>query len=238
MHREYTRWFSPALNRDMEMLIFGHGGRPVLVFPSSMGKFFEFEDRAMVETMRWEVESGHVTFFCVDSIDTESFYCKWAHPSGRIRRHQQYDSYLVHEVMPLMKHRGGRGRVAVTGCSFGGYHAMNFALRHPDCVETCVSMSGAYDIRPFMDGYYDNEVYFNNPVDFLPQTSDPWFLGQYQHDIRWILGAGEHDICLEANRQMAGIMGAKGIPHWFDFWGWGAVHDWPLWRLMVKKYFG
>jgi esterase/lipase superfamily enzyme len=237
MHREYHKWFSHRLNRDMELLQFGHAGHPMLVFPSSMGSFFEYEDRGMVETLRGALDGGQLMLFCVDSVDKESFYCKWAHPSGRIRRHEQYEDYVVHEVLPLMKHRSGRWRVAVTGCSFGGYHAANFALRHPDCVDACVSMSGAYDIRSFMDGYYDNEVYFNNPVDFLPQCGDPWFLEKYRHDIRWVFGAGEHDICLGANHQISGIFQAKGIPHWLDIWGWGAVHDWPLWRLMAQKYF-
>lgn len=238
MNREYHKWFSHRLNRDMELLVFGHGGQPVLVFPSSMGSFFEYEDRGMVNAIRWELENGRVMLFCVDSIDKESFYCGWAHPSGRIRRHIVYEQYLLHEVLPLMRTRTGWGRVAVTGCSFGGYHCTNFALRHPDLVNACVSMSGAYDIRSFMDGYYDNEVYFNNPVDYLPATGDPWYLGQYRHDIRWVFGAGEHDICLEANRRISDVYHAKGIPHWLDVWGLGAVHDWPLWVLMAKKYFG
>ena len=48
MKREYHKWSSPALGRDMEMLVFGHAGMPVMVFPSSCGRFFEFEDRGMV----------------------------------------------------------------------------------------------------------------------------------------------------------------------------------------------
>ncbi len=39
MTRDHHKWFSRSLNRDMEMLIFGHDGPPVIVFPSSMGAF-------------------------------------------------------------------------------------------------------------------------------------------------------------------------------------------------------
>jgi esterase/lipase superfamily enzyme len=236
MNREYHKWFSPRLNRDMELLLFGHAGQPILVFPTSMGTFFEYEDRGMVEQLRGEIESGRLMLFCVDSVDKESFYCKWAHPHGRIRRHDQYDSYLTQEVMPFIKLRSGRESTAVTGASFGGYHCTNFALRHPDCVSHCVSMSGAYDIHQFLDGYYDDLCYFHCPVDFLPNQGDSWFLDRYRH-IQWVFAAGEHDICLDANRQIAGIFQSKGLPHWFDFWGLGAHHDWPLWRLMVRKYF-
>ncbi|NWF83193.1 MAG: esterase family protein [Bryobacteraceae bacterium] len=237
MNREYHKWWSSRLNRDMELLVFGHAGQPVLVFPTSMGKFYEYEDRGMVGAIAGQIEQGHVQLFCVDSVDTESWYCKWAHPSGRVWRHIQYEDYILNEVLPLMRQRSGRRRVAVTGASFGGFHCTNFALRHPDCVSHCISMSGAYDIHPFLDGYWDDNCYFNCPTAFVPNTDDPWYLGQYRSDIRWIFAAGEHDICRAANEQISGIFHAKGIPHWYDFWGLGAVHDWPLWREMARKYF-
>ena len=31
----------------MELLVFGHAGMPVLIFPTSQGKYFEYEDRGM-----------------------------------------------------------------------------------------------------------------------------------------------------------------------------------------------
>jgi esterase/lipase superfamily enzyme len=124
----------------------------------------------------------------------------------------------------------------VTGCSFGGYHAANFALRHPDTVSHCVSMSGAYDIHQFLDGYYDDLCYFNCPADFLPNLTDPWHLDHFRR-IHWVFAAGEHDICLGENRRISAIYDSKDIPHLFDFWGLGAVHDWPLWHEMAYKYF-
>lgn len=237
MNREYHKWWSPRLNRDMELLLFGYSGIPILVFPTSMGRFFEYEDRGMVDAIRWELENGRLMLFCVDSVDTESWYCKWAHPSGRVWRHMQYDDYVYQEVLPLMRGRSGHQKIATTGASFGGYHCTNFALRHPDVVHSCISMSGAYDIRQFLDGYYDDNCYFNCPVDFVPNITDSWLLGELRA-IKWVFAAGEHDICLEENRKIAGIFQAKGIPHWFDFWGYSAVHDWPLWQQMARKYFG
>ena len=61
--------------------------------------------------------------------------------------------------------------------------------------------------------------------------TDAWYLDQYRSDIRWVFGAGEHDICLGENRRIAEIFESKGLPHWFDVWGLGASHDWPLWPL-------
>ena len=48
MNREYFKGYSSELHRDMEALIFGHAGTPLLVFPTSMGRFFEYEDRGMI----------------------------------------------------------------------------------------------------------------------------------------------------------------------------------------------
>ncbi|MBI5084736.1 MAG: esterase family protein [Acidobacteria bacterium] len=238
MNREYQKWFSHRLGQEMELLVFGHSGTPLLVFPSSMGSFFEYEDRGMVGALSQQLDGGNLMLYCVNSVDAQSWYNKRLHPADRVRHHAQYQDYILNEVLPFIRQRSGATRVAVTGCSFGGYHATSFALRHPDTVSHCVSMSGAYDIKQFLDGYYDDNCYFHNPVDFLPNCSDAWYLDQYRKDVRWVFGAGEHDICLEANRSISNIFDAKNIPHWFDFWGLGAVHDWPLWQLMARKYFG
>ena len=69
MNREHHRWYSPALRRDMELLVFGHGGTPVLVFPTSMGRFYEYEDRGMIDAVRWKLDRGELQAFCVDSVD-------------------------------------------------------------------------------------------------------------------------------------------------------------------------
>ena len=37
MRRDYHKWYSPELGREMELLVFGHDGLPVIVFPTSQG---------------------------------------------------------------------------------------------------------------------------------------------------------------------------------------------------------
>ena len=58
----------------MELLVFGHAGMPVLVFPTSGGRFFEFEDRGMVAALAGRIDAGELQLFCVDSVDRESWY--------------------------------------------------------------------------------------------------------------------------------------------------------------------
>jgi len=236
MRRDYHNWYSHRLGRHMELLSYGQAGLPVLVFPTSRGRFFEYENAGMIHALAQEIEWGHIQVFCVDSIDSESWYNRSLHPHDRVRRHMTYEDYLLFEVVPLMKGRGGAQQICTTGCSLGAYHALNFAMRHPDVVSTCITMSGAFDMKSFMDGYYDNDFYFNNPVDYIPNMNDPWFLDHYRQ-MKIVLAAGDWDICLGENYRMAEILGRKGIPHWLDVWSGQERHDWPLWQRMAVKFF-
>jgi esterase/lipase superfamily enzyme len=130
LQREYHRWWSKDLSRDMELLVFGHAGTRVLVFPTSMGRFFEYENTGMVANLSDRIEGGQLQLFCVDSVDGESWYNKQAHPYWRVQRHMQYERYLVNEVLPMMERKNQTPRLIATGCSFGGYHAANLGFRH------------------------------------------------------------------------------------------------------------
>ncbi|MBV8207161.1 MAG: esterase family protein [Acidobacteria bacterium] len=237
MNREYHKWYSPRLRRDMELLVIGHGGLPVLVFPTSQGRFYEYEDRGMVGALWHKIEHGAVQLFCVDSVDAESWYNRGIHPRGRVERHLAYDAYLLHEVVPLMRQKNPSSRAGVTGCSFGGYHAMNFALRHPDIVQACCSMGGAFDIKQFLDGYYDDDCYFNSPHDFLPNMGDSWYLDRYRRNW-YLLATGNWDFCWSENERLAGAMRGKNMNHRLDVWGDNTGHDWPWWRRMAVQYIG
>jgi esterase/lipase superfamily enzyme len=236
MNREYHRWHSPRLGREMELLVFGHGGTPLLVFPTSLGRFFEYEDRGMIGALAGNLGDGGLQAYCVDSVDSESWYNRGIHPHHRVLRHEAYERYVLDEVLPLIRMRNPSSQLAVTGCSFGGYHAMNFSLRHPDVVSHCVTMGGAFDIHQFLGGYYDDECYFNCPPDFLPNMNDSWYLDRYR-GMRLVLATGERDMCLGENRRLSAIFGTKQVPHWLDVWGDGTAHDWPWWQRMAQKYF-
>jgi esterase/lipase superfamily enzyme len=236
MKREYYKNYSQELHREMELLVFGHAGTPVLVFPTSMGRFFQFEDCGMVGALAPGIDQGQLQVFCCDSVDSESWYNKGTHPRVRVLRHLQYDRYILHELLPFIQGKNQVRQVAVTGCSFGGYHAVNFALKHPERVSHCVSMGGAFDIHQFLDGYYDDNCYFNCPPDFLPNLTDDWYLSRYRA-MKIVLATGEWDICLDENLRLGRIMRAKDIPHWLDVWGDHTGHDWPWWRQMAQKYF-
>jgi esterase/lipase superfamily enzyme len=233
MNREYHRWYSQHLGHDMELLIFGHAGAPYLVFPSSMGSFYEYEDTGMVGAVAEKLRHGLLQLFCVSSADRESWYNRAAHPRYRVDRALAYEQYLLNDVVPLVRGRNGNG-LGVTGCSFGAYQALTLALRRPDIVTSCVVMSGAYDIHPFLDGYYDQDCYFLCPTDFLPGLDDAWYLDRYRSR-KWVFGTGEHDICLRENERLSNLLTSKGIPHSLHVWQ-GMWHDWPWWQKMAQAY--
>jgi esterase/lipase superfamily enzyme len=234
MHREYHRWHSPHLNRDMELLIFGHAGARVLVFPTSQGRFYEWQDRGMIDALGHHIDNGWIQIYCVDSVDAESWYCSWAHPSGRAYRHHQYFEYLLNEVLPLSYHKNGNPFLMTVGASFGAYHAMAFGLKYPQLVNRIIGLSGVYDIRGWTDGYVDDYVYYNNPVQFIANENDGhrlWLLRQL--DI--IMAVGRGDRLWNRSKVMSGVLWDKGIGNALREWdGW--AHDWPYWMQMMQIY--
>src|SRR5947208_9827419 len=147
MNREHHRWFSPSLHRDMELLVFGHAGARVLVFPTSQSRFHEWEDRGMIGSLWHHLTHGWLQLYCVDSVDAESWYAYHAHPGARAWRQEQYTSYIVNEVLPWTQWRSGHPFAILTGASFGAFHALSIGLRHPDRVNRVLSMSGLTDIK-------------------------------------------------------------------------------------------
>jgi esterase/lipase superfamily enzyme len=218
----------------MDLLIFGHDGPPMLVFPTSMGAFYEYEDRGMVGAVADKLSSGRLRLVCVSSVDGESWYARRAHPRHRILRHLQYEDYILNDVVPLVRHLTWRETLGVTGCSFGAYHAVSFALRHPYLFTWSVTMGGAFDIRQFLDGYFDEDCYFLNPPSFLPGLRDPYYLDQYRRN-KFVFVTGDHDICRGANESFSGVLSSKGIPHSLHVWN-QSHHDWPDWRPMASAY--
>ncbi len=238
MNIEYHKWTSPALGQEMELKVYGHAGKPVLVFPAQGGRFFEFEDFGMVAACRDFVERGDVTFYTVDSIDNQSWANTNIPPAERARRHEDYDRYIVQEVVPFMRGRSTPQKFWTTGCSMGGYHSANFFFRHPDLFDGVISLSGLFQLRLFVGDYVDDAVYFNSPLLYLPNLTDAWYLDQYRQS-RIVVCAGQgawEEAALEDMRQLEVILNAKQIPAWIDRWGSDVNHDWPWWRKQLPYF--
>ena len=241
MNVEYHRWWSRSLGRDMELKVYGHAGKPVVVFPCQGGRFFEYEDFGMVEACRSFVEGGAVTLVTVDGVDGQSWANRGAHPADRARRHNDYDRYIVEEVAPFVRTlRPQASGALATGCSMGAYHSANFFFRHPDVFDAVIALSGLYKVTDFVGDYVDDNVYFNSPLLYLPGLSDPWYLDRYRRSqIVVCVGQGAwEDQMLADTRALQGILASKDIPAWIDFWGHDVNHDWPWWRRQMPYFLG
>lgn len=236
MNREYHKGISSRLGRTMELLVFGQAGLPVLAFPTSGGRFYDFEDQGMVAALAAKIESGQLQLFCVDSIDSESWYNRQIPPRLRVARHLQYERYILDEVVPSVRARNNHESLLAMGCSLGGYHAVNLALRHPDTVAGFISLSGIFDLTGFLDGYYDQECYFNLPTHYLPKLTDPRYLDQFQRNGNYVLATGWDDQCLAQNQELGAILAAKEIPHQLHVWDATNTHNWPTWQQMAQRY--
>ena len=234
MHREFHRWWSPALRRDMDLLIFGHGGARVIVFPTSQGRFYEWEDRGIMRSFERHINNGWLQFYCLDSIDAESWYAKWAHPGGRAYRHHEYFMYIHNEVLPLSNQKNSNPFLMTTGASFGAFHAMSFGLKFPNKVDRIIGLSGLYDIRWMTGGYSDEWVYAYNPVEFIPNEHDHNRLEQIRH-IDIIMTSGKTDRLHWSSQEMTKVLWDKGIGNALREWdGW--AHDWPYWEQQLHMY--
>jgi esterase/lipase superfamily enzyme len=224
----------------MELLIFGHAGAKVLVFPTRDGRFYEYENLRLVNSLAHKINAGQLQLYCVDSIDHETFYCCWCHPANRIHRHLQFEEYILNEVMPLMAAKNDHPCTIAHGCSLGAFKAVNMAFRHPHLFHKVSAFSGRYDLTlnveyfgNLFDGYYDENVYFNTPTHFLPNLND-WRLEHLQRmDI--VLIIGKDDPFLGNNHHLGHILRSKGISHVLYEWD-GRAHRGYYWRQMAPLY--
>lgn len=241
MNREYHRWYSPNLARNMELLVFGHAGARVLVFPTRDGQFHEYEDLRIVSALAQKIDAGHLQLFCVDGLANETFYCPWRHPADRIRRYLQYECYILNEVLPLMNAKNDHPCTIAHGCSLGAYSAANMAFRHPHLFRKLCAFSGRYDLthavgqfNDVFDGYYDDEVYFNTPIHFLANLNNSEQLHALQSmDI--VFCVGRDDPFLANNQYLSRLLWTKDISNQFHEWD-GRSHQASAWRRMAPLY--
>lgn len=238
MQRILDSWYSPNLNREMEIVVYGHYGFPLLMFPSAAADYLEYERFYLIDSIKPMIESGKVKVFSINSINSESWLNDKISSRQKVVRHQEYNNYICDEVVPYIKNAtGGEGGVITSGVSLGAFHAANSLFRRPDLFDGVIGLSGIYDLKSYSAGYYDEDVYYNSPADYIPNLTEGEHLDRLREktNIHLLSGEGSYEAPAETWR-IADILGAKGIPNNVEMWGneWG--HDWPTWRAMLPSY--
>ncbi len=238
MHREIHKWWSPSLRKDMEIVVYGHYGPALLMFPTAAADYLEYERFQVIDTLAGFINAGRVKVFSINSINNESWLNNNMLPEHKAIRHQQYNPYITEEVVPFI-HNHCRGLVPIitTGASLGAFHALNTFFRRPDIFSGTIALSGSYDLKDYSKGYYDDNVYFNSPLDYLKNLTDEGLLSQMRNNKKIIIATGQGSYeDPQASRALSEILHSKGIPHWLDLWGYDMPHDWPTWRKMFPYF--
>ena len=236
VHREYHNWHSPALNRDMELLVFGHAGARVIVFPTSQGRFFDWENRKMHEVLQRHIDNGWLQLYCVDSVDRDSWFNGHSSAEDKAYLHKQYHEYIVNEVLPFSKSKNENDYVIATGASFGAFHSVSIALHYPGHFNRVLGMSGVYDVRDWTGGYMSDAVAYGSPCEYLARLHDHDHLERIRK-VEFIIACGKDDTLFGNNQWLNQLLWEKGIWHAFRIWD-GNCHDWPDWEKMLPMYIG
>jgi esterase/lipase superfamily enzyme len=240
MQREYYKWYSPHLHKEMELLVFGHSGTPVLFFPTRAARFYDYENWKVIDAISDKIENGFLQVYCVDSNDGQSFYCPWLPPCQKIIRHLHYEQYILHEVLSFIRLKNPNNIISA-GCSLGAFHAINLAFKHPAHFCKAVGMSGRYDLSRQYDyypdlfnGHWDENIYFNSPSQYFPNLQDHEIL-ELMKRMEIILAVGKEDPFYECNRHLSQSLWHKDV--WNALYVWeGEAHKAKYWRQMVQQF--
>jgi esterase/lipase superfamily enzyme len=234
---EYVKWYSSRMGREMEVLVHGHAGAPVIIFPSSWGRFYEWKDFLMIDALADKIDGGYIQLYGVDSFCSESWYNFNIHPRERVLRHNAWESYILNEVVPFTRMKNPNPFLITAGVSFGAYLAVNFAFKHPEIVSKTIGLSGSYSVRRLLDDYYDEDVYFNCPASYIAGLNDEWLLTMVRR-MQIFLVTSDWDIglCRQRTYDMSRVLSERHILHRLDDWDGQINHDWPSWRKMIRDY--
>jgi esterase/lipase superfamily enzyme len=224
---------------DANVIVYGHWGRPVLAFPSELGKRWDWEDNDMVAALRPLLDDGRLKLYCVDGADAWSWRADDVPLEERARRHAAYERWVTNDVAQFIAADSG-GETIVAGCSFGAYHAANFALKHADLFPLAICMSGVYDVSVVGWGERGDALYFNNPMDYVQHLGGEhldWLRSRVS--IQLVCGQGQWEDttgALESSKRFAWLLGERGLRADLDLWGHDVPHDWPSWRAQIAHH--
>jgi len=238
MERSLFGWHSPALEKEMPIAIYGHYGFALLLVPTAAADYLEYERFQLMDVLTPQIESGKVKVYSINSINNESWLNNLMDPRHKSIRHQQFNDYVFNEVIPFIRTNSSPDTPVITcGASFGALHSMNLFLKRPDIINGVIAMSGVYDLTEYTKGYFDDDVYFNSPMHYMPNLSDHNTLEHIRRSkhLHILTGSGSYEDPASSGR-FAKILYDKGINYELDVWGSEWPHDWNTWREMLPKY--
>lgn len=216
----------------------------MLFIPCQAGRFYDFENFHMDDVFRPYIDAGEIMVFSIDTIDNETWADHGGNPRARIEQHERWFNYIVDEMVPQIRHLAA----SATGVRCRSCHS---AVRWARCTRrTCSSAvrisltacwrsPGVYDSFDSFGDYMDDLVYRNSPYHYLSGMSEdhPYIRMYNERKIILCVGQGAwEDVLKESTSRIKGVLDAKGIHAWVDFWGYDVDHDWGWWYKQVEYY--
>jgi esterase/lipase superfamily enzyme len=233
MKRVFKSWNSPSMGKEMDLLIYGDEGTPVIVFPSAHANFNEGEDKHAVHILQQQIDDGFNQLFLIDNFSDESFLNHEIEPLSRIRRFEQYQEYIMDELLPFISDINSNPFIITTGVAIGAYAALLMALKYPTNFQKVVGICGYFDIRVHMNNVIDDSIYYNNPVEFIPNLNDDNLLKLISSvDIRLL--NYKNDPTKDETRKMSDLLWLKFIEHEHYVWDQESNDLWTLAPHMLK----
>ncbi len=224
----------------MPIVSYGHFGFALLLIPTAAADYLEYERFKLIDALAPMINAGKLKVYSIDSMNKESWMNNQMLPEHKAIRHNQFNHYVHNEVIPFIRNSTSQQTFIYTcGASFGALHAMNLFLKRSDIINGVISMSGVYDLTEYTKGFWDEQVYYNSPIHYIPNLTDAHYIDKIKasHHIHIYTGSGAHEDP-EANKRFSKVLWEKGIWHDLQVWGNDINHDWPTWRKMLPMILG
>ncbi len=230
---------SPALGRKVHVWCFGEVGQPLVVFPSNAGVAHEWQRSGMIDALSGLLAAGRLKVYCPETNVSRSFSGEGS-TDARMAHHHAYERFVLETLVPFIRHdcASPHATMTATGCSVGALYASLFALKHPETFPRALCLSGRYRASRLLGGASSDDVYYNDPLAFVPNLSGA-ALARVRHHahLTVVVGRGAHEEgCIPETAEFGAWLRRKEIPHHLAFWGHDSAHDYAWWRKQAYHY--
>ncbi len=232
-----TTLTSRDLNADLDVIVYGTTGRPVIAFPTFDFSAGSWETGGMVDVLGDLIESGAIQLFCVDSVDDRGWYARHSDLDYRSENQLAYLKFVSGELLRFVKKTSAsKAKPILAGCGAGATNATAALLREPKLWGGLLALSGAYDARFYSDGATDADWLACSPIDLIASLSDARLRTLRKVPMAFVCGQAADERGIGTQRQLAAAFAEREIEATFEYWGYDVDHSWHWWQEMAAQF--
>lgn len=232
-----TTLTSRDLDADLDVIVYGTTGRPVIAFPTFDFSAGSWETGGMVDVLGDLIESGAIQLFCVDSVDDRGWYARHSDLDYRSENQLAYLKFVSGELLRFVKKTSAsKAKPILAGCGAGATNATAALLREPKLWGGLLALSGAYDARFYSDGATDADWLACSPIDLIASLSDARLRTLRKVPMAFVCGQAADERGIGTQRQLAAAFAEREIEATFEYWGYDVDHSWHWWQEMAAQF--